>query len=279
MRYGLYAVGHKGRLVLERLTRMPSFVVTYRDGKYDDEHEEIERLCRSFNISCFDRDDDFSEKVDLRFYVGWQRLIRKDLDEAVVLHDSYLPQMKGFAPTPTALMLGLDLGATAFRPVMEEVDTGPVYTSRRISIGHPMRLSMANQLVAERYVEMIEEILEEMPELKVLPRDCETFSIWRDSEDMEIDWTTSAEEIQRKVYALSYPLTGATTKYLGETIVIDDVRIEKEMNFVERHPGKIWSIASNEPKVVCGDGMLSITKAYGQSGDVNFKRLRARLGR
>lgn len=280
MSFGLYVVGQKGRMVLNRLETTPDFVVTYEDSRIvDEEYELINRWCRQFGIPCFDRGFEPAERPDVRFYVGWQYIIKEDLETAVVLHDSYLPEMKGFAPTPTALMLGRDLGATAFRPTMIEVDTGPIYLQRRIPVEHPMRLTDAHRAVANAYVEMIREILETRPEPSPFCREGETFSIWRDREDMEIDWTRPAKVIQRKVYALSSPLTGARTTYKGRSIVVDDVRVEEDMNFVERHPGKIWSINKNEPKVICGDGMLTITRAFGEGGKVKFNRLRERLGR
>lgn len=280
--FGLYVVGHKGRIVLEGLTATPAFVVTYLDKGTDPaDHAIIESICRGRDIPVYQRNDPLipSVEVDLLVFVGWQYLIHGDMEKCVVFHDAYLPEMKGFAPTPTALILGRDLGVTAFQPT-NIVDTGPIYIRRRITVTkQPMRLAAANEIIARNYTEMLEEIL--ASDIKPIWPDGEeeSFSIWRGPEDMIINWEYTSTCIERIVYALGPPLSGAKTMYRGKEIVLTEVQTCADMNFVERHYGKIWSITNNCPKVICGLGMLLINEAVDQDGYlVKFNRLRVRLG-
>jgi len=281
--FGLYITGQKGRMVLRGLLYRPAFVVTYQDENTDVlDFDIINLFCEQRDIPIYHRKDKVipSADVDLLIFVGWQYLIHRDMEKSVVFHDSYLPELKGFAPTPTALIQGRQLGATAFQPTDIEVDTGPIYLRRRIKVQHPIRLMQANELIATNYIEMIKELLTcniepGWPESDEL----ETFSIWRGPDDMVIDWDDDDQRIQRTVYALGQPLSGAKTTYRGKQIILTEVQLRPDMVFVERHPGKIWSFKNNCPKVICGQGMLIIKEALSADGAiVQFNRLRERLG-
>lgn len=280
MKFGLYATGQKGRIVLMGLSRRPEFVVTYQDkNKSSADYGSIVDFCHEHHIPVYDREKAPSwDDIDLVFFIGWQYMIWNEFDKCVVLHDSYLPEMRGFAPTPTSMILGLPLGATAFQPT-GEIDSGPIYIRRRIEVDYPMRLSDAEELVGKNYIEMIEEILIGKPE-SFIAEEPPTYSIWRDKMDMFIDWNKPAEYIQRFVYALGSPLSGAKTTYNGKTIIVREVSLQDDLNFIDRHPGKIWSLKNGRPTVICSSGMIVIEGAvYEDETPVEFNRLRERLGK
>jgi methionyl-tRNA formyltransferase len=276
--FSLFLVGQKGAETIEKLSLMPEFVVSYRDRNIVDvEYDRICHFCEVNHIPFFDRKEGYNVSADIDFYIGWQYLIKDNLENSIVLHDSYLPHLKGFAPTPTALINGLNLGATAFKPT-EKIDEGDVYIRTVIPVEHPIRLKDAYVKIGGCYADIIQTILDSNIISHPINAPVETYSIWRDKEDMFIDWSDDSKKIIRFVYALGYPLDGAKTHYNGHVIVIKEIELLNEMSFIERHYGKIWSIQNNQPVVVCGSGMVKILEAtYEDGSNVIFNKLRVRM--
>ena len=80
-----------------------------------------------------------SRKIRSIVCVGWRYLIPppviEHLDgEVLVLHDSLLPRLRGFAPLVTAMIVGdQEAGVTLLR-VGQAVDDGPILWQRRVPI-------------------------------------------------------------------------------------------------------------------------------------------------
>ena len=288
MKIGLFIVGYKGLLFLKGLKANPSFVVTYGDsGTIDEHHLGIIDYCKSNQIECIDRTsirDNIFNEVDKIFVIGWQYLFKEDLDKIVIFHDSKLPELRGWCPTPTSLICGIDhLGATAFQPTAD-VDWGRVYDSQSRNISYPLKLKDAIDITIDMYLDMANKIIDGDVSALDFPSGVSTYSMWRDREDMFIDWGKSCISIKRKVDALGYPLDGALTTYGGKDIRVIDVEIVKEpYPFIDRYEGKIFSMKNNIPLVICGkdtnDGAVKIIEAYydGTNDPVKFKRLKDRV--
>ncbi len=221
---------------------------------------------------------------DLTFLVGWQHLLTAATPSTVVFHDSLLPRYRGFAPTVTALIKGdREIGVTALSPA-EALDAGPIVAQRAQSISYPIKIETALQLQAGLMVEIAVDIVERWRRggLPLTPQQEEmaTFSIWRDDADYEIDWSNSADAIERFVNAVGYPYAGArTTVGQTETVRVSLVTVLPEIHFEIRDVGKIWKLDNGRPVVICGSGMLRIDKCHREDGsDFLFQRLRARLG-
>jgi methionyl-tRNA formyltransferase len=91
--------------------------------------------------------------------------------------------------------------------------------------------------------------------------------LWRDDKDFDVDWTLPAEIVLRHIHASSYPYVGARSVLDGEEVRIFDGKISKENpRIVNRTPGKIWKITNGVPVVVCGKGLIELTKVSGNSG-------------
>ena len=107
-----------------------------------------------------------------------------------------------------------------------------------------------------------------------------SFVVWKDKEDLRIDWSDSAENIHRKICATGYPYEGSTSLYENSIIYIDESEVFPTLNILNQSEncGKIWKIDNGHPVVICGDGLLKIVSAHTESGDeVNFKLLRKRF--
>jgi len=108
-----------------------------------------------------------------------------------------------------------------------------------------------------------------------------TFSLWRDEDDYQIDWTLSAEQILLFIYSVSYPYKGAFTFLDSRKIIILDAEIVQwEVPIENPSVGKMVSLDDLGPVVVCGDGFLRLKDCRLDTIDgeiVEFKRVRTRF--
>jgi methionyl-tRNA formyltransferase len=280
-------VGLKGLAFIEGLLRKGiniGSIVTY--PQKDDQAEGFERL-RSLSlrrsINLLESRHPVLRPENLTFLVGWQHLLPAVTPSTVVFHDSVLPRYRGFAPTVTALIKGdREIGVTALKPT-EAIDSGPIIAQRAFPISYPIKIQTALELQAALMADMAEDIIEQWQrgELSSTPQqeDMATFSIWRDDADYEIDWSGTAEAIERFVNSVGYPYAGARTAVDGvETIRILDVTALPDMPFEIREAGKIWRLDNGSPVIICGVGMLRINNSRREDGSIfAFQRLRSRL--
>ena len=116
--------------------------------------------------------------------------------------------------------------------------------------------------------------------LSLVPQDHSkaTYSIWRNTEDCRINWDYSSVNIRNLIRAVSTPYPGAYCYYKGKKIIVDKAELIDDMNFAIRQLGKIWQIIENCPRVICGKGMLKISRAHYKDGTaVVFDKLRINL--
>ena len=290
MKFAVFATGYKGCKFLEGLNKMPSFVVSYDNKERKDglHYKKIIEWCKNKNIILYGKKEFSNIKHDIEIpekilVIGWQHLIKQNLEKIIVFHDSYLPERRGFAPTISALIDNSEyLGATCFTPLenSNEPDYGKVYCRKKRQISYPITLQHAFDQVIELYLEMTDLLLKENKEPEMIDYSNSTFSIWRDSEDSRIDWSADSTKIQQKIFSLGFPYTGATSLYDDKTIHILNAELIDDIEFVsrEKHYGKIWKIENNCPHILCGKGILKITKVFDTEGNtLIFNKIRKRL--
>jgi methionyl-tRNA formyltransferase len=250
---------------------------------------EVKAFCATHGYAFVERDavtPEVLQRGSHAFVAGWQYLIAHEHDRLVVFHDSLLPELRGFAPTVTALICGKpQIGVTAFRPV-EEFDAGPIYAQAPIAISYPITIRDAYDALSGAYTRAAREVLAGIADQSLTAqarpqRDADaTYSVWRGVDDYRIDWMWSSTRIHRFVDAVGWPYEGARTTYGRDTIVIDRVDERHDLTFEDRHPGKIWRIDSGVPEVICGTGVIRILAAHTLDGaPVAFTRVREQLGK
>jgi methionyl-tRNA formyltransferase len=285
----LLAVGTKGANLVEDLAAHARIarVITYEPwGTHEPGVEALRAraLDVGAELHVQERPDRSSlEGFDCIFTVGWQRLVDHDGLPLVVLHDSLLPRYRGFAPTVTALIEGEPcLGVSAILPTAE-ADAGPILAQSSCGVVHPIRVADAFEALRSCYVEVAQEVLRRLAAGPLVGQEQDhtraTASIWRDAEDLHLDWAEDAERLQRTVYALSAPYPGARTTIEGRTVIIRDAVPVEDVTFAVRQPGKVWRHDPDGPVVVCGRGLLRLTDVVEEDGTpVSLRRLRTRLG-
>jgi methionyl-tRNA formyltransferase len=128
--------------------------------------------------------------------------------EMLNVHPSLLPRWRGAAPIERAIEAGdEETGVTIMRPTAE-VDAGPMALQR----GEPIRSEDDYGTLAARLAtlggELLVEALDEMPPFREQPEQGVTYAEKIDREDRRLDPARPAEELERRVRALT-PHIGA----------------------------------------------------------------------
>lgn len=289
---GFYVAGYHGYKTLEFFKNNSpnckvSFIITYQTkGILFNYLKEMEEIANTLNAEFFNLSlPEFQttparillEGCSIIFIIGWQRMFRELLPNMVVLHDSFLPNMRGFSPTVSSLIQGKTyLGASLIKPVLHEPDAGPIYMQLQQSVHYPLKIIDAYDIVAEMYISLILYFLKKpfnKFEEKTFTRI--TYSMWRDGLDYFINWKWPANKIVRFIDAVSYPYLGARSSFswysgtlvnnmprkfsiviYAAEVISDNIVIEDH----EDHTGKVFSLSeNNEPTIVCGQGLIKLT--------------------
>lgn len=157
----------------------------------------------------------------------------------------------------------------------DKIDTGDIILQKKIRVSDEKYICEIINDVIELYKDAIIELIKKIKANKsftATPQDHTkaTYSIWRSPDDCQINWNHSSKDIYNLVRAVSYPYLGAFTFIGNEKVYIWKAEIIKQdIKFEIRDPGKIWALDNlSQPVVVCGKGLLKITKATS-----NFKSL------
>ena len=174
--------------------------------------------------------------LDLVVTIGFGLLLPLEILEKprygfINLHFSLLPRWRGAAPVQRAIEAGDSVtGVTVFQ-LDAGMDTGPIYTSAQI----PLSVSTtADQLFQSLAILGVEPVLQtlELVERGERPTAQENAGASRayklSKEEGRIDWSLSAEVINRKVNAFN-PAPGAWSNFRGQVIKIDKVRFSDQI--------------------------------------------------
>lgn len=215
---------------------------------------------------------------------GWRWMINESFREIIVIHDSILPQYRGFNPLVSALLAREPIiGITALR-ANEGYDCGPVIGSRKLSIDYPTKLAAVASRIADLYFDLACDLFRCLDDLELflgVPQDESkaTYSIWRDEEDYRINWSKSAADIRHFINCVGSPYRGASARYDRSLLRIHEAEIEKDVEIVNRDVGKVIFIRDARPVIICGSGLLRLTHVTDEGGNnfLPFKKFRIRL--
>lgn len=271
-------------------------VVTFKEDNVELSYDKkIEQICKTNNIQFYMWNEIknnlintvIKHKITGAITIAWRYILPLNMndlleDNLIVFHDSLLPKYRGFAPTPTSIICGESvIGITALFAT-DKVDQGEIILQKKIQIEETEYIKeiieKQSKLCADAFIEILEKMNRD--ELSSMPQNEleATYSIWRSPEDCQIDWNLSSKEIYNFIRAVASPYPGAFTYLEEKKIIITKALVIEDLNFVQRHCGKIWCINNNEPSIVCGSGMLKILLANYENGEkVVFKKVRVKL--
>lgn len=266
---GLYLLGEKGYRVLDEILNTFSeeviaFVVLAKDKNiHKDFYDEILCLCKEHGINYYDRSDNYYNSSITCFAIGWRWIINSD--NLIVFHDSILPKYRGFSPLVNMLINGEEkLGVTALKAV-SEYDKGPIISQRTIKIHYPIKIQEAISIISPLYAALAIEIIDKIINGIDLSIEYQneldaSYSLWRNEDDYQINWSASSDEIERFVNAVGYPFKGASTYLNDIKIRVTDVTPYPDVEIQSRadHIGKVIFMDSGLPVIICGKGLIKI---------------------
>jgi methionyl-tRNA formyltransferase len=175
------------------------------------------------------------------------------------VHASLLPRHRGAAPIEGAILAGdAETGVTIMR-IVERMDAGQMYLQRKIPIEPNDTQGTLKQKLAELGASATLEaidlaargVLVETPQDEALA----TYTAQVEKKDAVIDWTASAEHIERMTRAYD-PWPVARTRLGTDEVLIWRAAVE-EPDSRGDSPGTIVSAKPN-PVVQCGAGRLRL---------------------
>ncbi|MEM8886588.1 MAG: formyltransferase family protein [Bacteroidota bacterium] len=271
----LFLMTQKGFGVLQSIrdqgmTSLIDVVVVGRDkNTLEDSAEEIIELCEKAKIKWVERTDAYTISSTYAIAISWRWLLNipQEQSQLIIFHDSLLPKYRGFAPLVNQLIQGeRTIGASALF-ADQTYDTGDIIDQEKVEISYPLTIKQAISHVSIAYQTLIHRILIQIKEGKTLHSTSQieseaTYSLWRNEEDYQIDWTQDAEKIKRFIDAVGFPYKGASS-WIGDTKVrILEAETEEDVEVVNRDCGKVIFMRDKKPVVVCGKGLLKITNGH-----------------
>ena len=159
--------------------------------------------------------------ADLAVVAAYGLILPKPILDApkagcINVHASLLPRWRGAAPIQRAILAGDDVSGVTIMRMDEGLDTGPMLLKRELPIFGKTAGQVTEELAkigAAALVEWIDNPSPPVPQ----PEEGATYASKIDKAEARIDWSRTAEEIERQVRAFN-PVPGAWFEAHGERI-------------------------------------------------------------
>ena len=175
------------------------------------------------------------------------------------LHPSLLPQYRGSAPIPRAIIKGEKETGNSIIKINEGIDSGAIILQERIKIKSEDTAGSLSERMAKEgaslLLKAISLLKEEKATLRTQNEEEATFAPKLKKSDGLINWKREAEEIHNLVRGLS-PWPSAYTYLEGKRLKIWESEIKKE----EGKPGEILKAEKEQLLIGCGKGSLLIKR-------------------
>ena len=245
-------------------------------SKYDPTYQMLIDTTKALGFDVIDYNNSLSDNgflqriknldVDLGVVASFNKKLPNELlqlakDGFINLHPSKLPDYRGPNPYSHVIMNGETQSAITLHFIDDGFDTGDIISQYifNLDLNETMGtlFTRTNQMCASMLVEALDYY--ESNEFPRHPQPKEdnfkkAYTLSLQKRNTFIDWTKSAEEIERFIRALN-PFIGALTFYNGTILKINSAYVIREQhNYL---PGTICDI-NNSLKVACGEGILEV---------------------
>jgi methionyl-tRNA formyltransferase len=176
-------------------------------------------------------------------------------------HASLLPHLRGAAPINWAIVRGDRVTGMTIQRMVFKLDAGPVCWRKEITIDERETAeSLAQKMIplaGEGLIATLHAALDGLLEPHEQDHDAATVAPLMKKDDGYIDWSQSAEEIDRKVRGF-YPWPAASAGCDGEQIKLFNTRPVKMDLPVNAEPGEVLAVDGQHILVACGQDALAI---------------------
>ena len=136
--------------------------------------------------------------------------------ECINVHASLLPRWRGAAPIQRAILAGDEVTGVTIMRMEEGLDTGPILLKRTTPVDRKTAGELAEELAMLGAAALVDWLGKPTPPVPQ-PDDGATYARKVDKSEARIDWSRSAEEIERQVRAFA-PSPGAWFEAGGERV-------------------------------------------------------------
>ena len=204
--------------------------------------------------------------ADLGVVASFNKRLPKELlhltkDGFINLHPSKLPDYRGGNPYSHVIINGEEKSAITLHYMDEGFDTGDIISQYTFNLYLNETMGTlfhrTNQMCAAMLAEALDYYETNTFPRRPQPKDDnykKAYTLSLQKRNIYIDWSKSAEEVERFIRALN-PFIGALTTYNGITLRINSAYVIREYHSYP--PGTICD-TNNSLKVACGDGILEI---------------------
>lgn len=157
-------------------------------------------------------------KIDWLFVIGWSQIVKPELltlpqKGCIGMHPTLLPEGRGRAAIPWAILKGLKkTGVSMFR-LSEGVDTGDILGQVEIPLSERITATELYNRVNEAHIQLLEKYWKQIIEdtIVAVPQDETKATIWegRKPADGEVFHVMTTQEADRMVRAVTHPYPGA----------------------------------------------------------------------
>lgn len=207
--------------------------------------------------------------ADIAVVVAYGLLLPKAILDApkygcLNIHASLLPRWRGASPIQQSIWRGDKQTGVAIMQMDEGLDTGPVIIDRAVDITPQTTTASLHDELSALGAGMIVEVLNMLAHDGILKSASQdnpktTYAPLLKKEDGKIDWTQSAEQIDRQIRALN-PWPGVYCEYKAQRLKILAAQPQKEKS--GDLPG---TILDRHGHVACGQGVLKLLKIQPQN--------------
>lgn len=171
------------------------------------------------------------------------------------IHASLLPRWRGAAPIHRAIMAGDSETGICIMQMDAGLDTGPVLLRQATPIGEAETTGTLHDRLSAMGAELIVEAVTRLPDLMAEAQsdDGVTYAEKIDKSEAAIDWSASAQKVDRKIRGLS-PFPGAWT-------MLDGARVKLLGSRLAGGAGAPGTVLDDALTIACGEGAVTITRA------------------
>jgi methionyl-tRNA formyltransferase len=167
------------------------------------------------------------------------------------VHGSLLPRWRGAAPVAHAILAGDRVTGVTIMRMDEQLDHGPVLARRETEIGPHEDAAALTARLAALGADLLVETLARLDQIEPEPQDesLVTLASKLQKSDGELEWTLSAEQIDRRVRALR-PWPGVTLPFGQKRVKVLSGRQASGRG----EAGQVLQVGRDGVEVACGEG-------------------------
>ena len=168
------------------------------------------------------------------------------------IHASLLPRWRGAAPIHRAVMSGESETGVCIMQMEAGLDTGPVLLSEATAIGEEETTAQLHDRLSAMGAALVVDALSRLTDLTAdpQPETGVTYATKIDKSEARIDWSETAEEVDRKIRGLS-PFPGAWCEFDGERLKLLTSRLSVGN-------GAAGEVLDDTLTIACGTGAIEV---------------------